>query len=271
MKILVVGDCHGVKPDLPNREYDLVLAVGDICGGTEEMRQAMFGSKEGGEEWYSAMGEDKAREEVKRSLEDGREILDMLDGVDAPVYLVSGNWDWNQQMYPDWEFLQDQPFRSMVEEFGSVNLIDHQKAEISDYDIIGYGPVSAPEVPQYEDDSPEDEDELEEMRRDYRDTRKELRSLIGDKPVILLSHDVPHDTSLDRIDNEDSPAHGRHYGSMVVRDLLEEEKVFLNIAGHIHEGKGTEEIDGVRCMNTGLNQLAEIVVEDGEVREMEFI
>ena len=46
MKILVVGDCHGRKPEIdkPAQEADLILATGDICGDSEEMREAMFES-----------------------------------------------------------------------------------------------------------------------------------------------------------------------------------------------------------------------------------
>jgi hypothetical protein len=46
MKLLLVGDCHGELPDIPGEEFDAVLAVGDVCGGNDEARSAMFESIE---------------------------------------------------------------------------------------------------------------------------------------------------------------------------------------------------------------------------------
>jgi Icc-related predicted phosphoesterase len=273
MDLLVVGDCHGQKPEIPDKNFDLVLAVGDICGGTEEMREYMFESRGEDEEWYEMMGEEKAREEAEKSLEEGREILEQLDGLEAPVLVVPGNWDWSPENYPDWDYLDSDLFADMVGEFEGVHLVDREIFDAGELDVVGYGPCSSPEVPQYEDDEPETDEELEEMKADYQETLEELQQLVdqSEKPIILLSHNVPQGTSLDEIDNEDSPVHGRHYGSLVVRELIRDENVFLCAAGHIHEGEGTEELDETLCVNTGLNNLVEIEVEDGEVEELEFL
>jgi hypothetical protein len=61
MKLLLVGDCHGELPDIPGEEFDAVLAVGDVCGGNDEARSAMFESIGADEEWHERLGEDRTR------------------------------------------------------------------------------------------------------------------------------------------------------------------------------------------------------------------
>ncbi|MFB6199510.1 MAG: metallophosphoesterase, partial [Candidatus Nanohaloarchaea archaeon] len=75
MKILIIGDCHGEKPEIPDEEFDLVLAVGDFCGGNDEMRSAMFEAIDTGKEWYEIFGVEEAKEAVEESIEEGKEIL----------------------------------------------------------------------------------------------------------------------------------------------------------------------------------------------------
>ncbi|MFB6116304.1 MAG: metallophosphoesterase [Candidatus Nanosalina sp.] len=272
MKILVVGDCHGVKPGVGQEaeEADLILATGDICGDPGEVREAMFRSMEENEDWWSILGRDDAKEKVRSSLEDGRKVLEYLDSFDKPVFLVPGNWDWIGE--EPWEFLSENRFQKLVDEFKNIHNIDREMMSDGSYSYIGYGPCSAPEIPQYEDDMPESEEELEKMKEEYVETGETLEKLFrkAENPVIFLSHNVPHDTSLDRIENPDSPVDGRHYGSIIVKDLIEEFEPVLSLAGHIHEGYGREDIAGTVAVNAGLESHVMIEIENGEVKGMDF-
>lgn len=253
MRILVIGDCHGRKPEIPDTEYDMVLAVGDICGGTDEMRTHMFQAIDSENRWYELMGEEKAKREVEKSIEDGREILEQLNNLQVPVFIVPGNWDWSREQ-SDWKFLEEKGYEQMVSEYENIHDLNFSREELGDFSFVGYGPCSGPELPQYEDDKPETDEELEEMREEYREKKEELQRLFertGSR-TIFLSHNAPNNTDLDMIENEDSPKHGRHYGSVIVRELVEEYGPEFNVAGHMHEGKGTDEIGETLCINTGL-------------------
>ncbi|MFP4038698.1 MAG: metallophosphoesterase [Candidatus Nanohaloarchaea archaeon] len=151
MKILVVGDCHGEKPEIPEEDFDLVLAVGDICGGTDEMRSAMFEASESGEGWYDVFGEEEARKAVEASIEEGREILEKLDSLGVPVFIVPGNWDWTGEN-SDWVFLKGRGFPEMLKDFENIYNINFSGKSFGGLSFIGYGPCSGPEIPQYEDD-----------------------------------------------------------------------------------------------------------------------
>lgn len=87
--------------------------------------------------------------------------------------------------------------------------------------------------------------------------------MLGSERTILLSHNAPHNTSLDRIDNEESPVHGRHYGSVIVRELIEKYSPDFSVAGHMHEAEGEEKVEGTQCLNTGLHNVWILDTEEG--------
>jgi len=270
MKILVVGDCHGKVPNMDEEasEADFIIATGDICGDSDEMREAMFKSIDSEREWYDILGREKSRKYIQTSLEEGENVLNYLNDFGKPVLLIPGNWDWIGGN--DWEVLEENRFQQLVDEFENIHNINRTSLELEELSFIGYGPCSGPEVPQYEDEKPDDPGELEEMREEYNENRKEISELFkaSKRPVVFLSHNVPHNTSLDMIDNPDSPADGRHYGSLVVRDMIEEYSPLLSIGGHIHEGAGNEKVEGITCINGGLHSQAEIKLNEDTVKQI---
>ena len=272
MKILVVGDCHGVKPDLGDQaeKADLVLVTGDVCGDSDKVREAMFKAMDSEKMWYDVFGRKKAEKAVEKSLEKGREVFEYLNSLGKPVFVVPGNWDWTGE--ESWSFLSENRFQNLIDEFKNIHNIDREVFDDTDFSYIGYGPCSAPELPQYEDDKPETEEEMKAMREEYRETRQNLKELFRDaeNPVIFLSHNVPHSTSLDQIENPDSPADGRHYGSLIVKELIEEFNPLLSVAGHIHEGYGVEEVSKTRAVNAGLNSYVFLELDEDSVNDLEF-
>lgn len=255
MKILVIGDCHGEKPEIPeNEEFEIVLAVGDICGGTDEMRSAMFEARDEEKEWYEIFGEEEARREVKKSIEEGKEILEKLNSLDVPVYIVPGNWDWTGEN-SEWEFLEGKGYPQMLEEFENIYNLNFDIQKFNGWNYVGYGPCSGPELPQYEDDEPDTDEELKEVREDYSVKKERLEGLMESEKTIFLSHNAPHNTFLDKIDNEESPVHGRHYGSVIVRELIEQYSPEFSVAGHMHEAEGEESLQDTDCLNTGIHNI----------------
>ncbi len=265
MEILVVGDPHGEVSDVEVGEASVILVTGDVCGDSDKVREAMFDSMGSEKQWYDILGREESCQAVEKSLEKGREVLDYLNSFDSPVFIVPGNWDWTGD--EAWEFLDENHFQKLVDEFRNIHNINREIVQDSEYAYIGYGPCPAPEIPQYEDEKP-GEQELEEMKEDYREDKSELEGLFreADKPVMLLSHNVPNGTSLDRIKNPDSPKDGRHYGSLIVKELIESERPLLSIAGHIHEGYGKEQIGETLAINAGLHSHVRINTEGGEIK-----
>jgi len=117
MKLLLVGDSHGELPDIPDDEFDAVLAVGDVCGGNDEARSAMFESIGTDEEWHEKLEKDRSKEIVRESLRSGRDVLQRLDSTGKPVLVVPGNWDWTGRIYNSWRFLDSNRFQELVDDF----------------------------------------------------------------------------------------------------------------------------------------------------------
>lgn len=263
MRALIIGDCHGEKPEIPDEEFDLILAVGDICGGTDEMRSAMFEARGSEKEWYEIFGEEDAKEAVEESIAEGKQILKQLNEVGVPVYIVPGNWDWTGED-SEWSFLEGIGYTEMLEEFENIRDLNFEKEQFEDWSFVGYGPCSGPEIPQYEDDEPETTEEKEEIREEYEEKKEKLFDLMKNSgKTVLLSHNAPQNTSLDEIDNPNSPVHGRHYGSVIVRDIIEEFSPEYDIAGHMHEAEGREKVEETECLNTGLNTVWVLDTEVG--------
>lgn len=271
MKILVVGDCHGRKPEIEGlvEDVNIVLVTGDVCGDSDRMRNAMFEAMESEKMWYDVLGREQAKKSVEKSLEQGREVLKYLNSFDKPVFLVPGNWDWTGD--EAWEFLEGNRFQKLVDEFNSIHNINGQLFQDSEFSYIGYGPCPAPELPQHEDEKPASREEMIEIEKEYREKKEELKEKFeaSDNPVILLSHNVPHNSSLDRIENPDSPEDGRHYGSIIVKELIEEQRPPLAVAGHMHEGYGKEKIGETLAVNAGLHSTVKIEIES-EVENIDF-
>ena len=269
MKILVIGDCHGEVPEIPETSFDAVLAVGDICGGTDEMRKYMFEAIDSEKYWYELMGEEEAKEEVKASIREGHKILQKLESLGVPVYVVPGNWDWTSED-EGWEFLDGRGYPEMISDYSNVHDLNFELETLNGVDFIGYGPCSGPEVPQYEDDKPDSEEELEEIREAYEENKEELETLFeqSNNETVFLSHNAPHDTRLDMIDNPDSPKDGRHYGSLIVKELVEAYQPVYNVAGHMHESEGEEELGDTTCINTGFHNSLILNLENGAVKHL---
>ncbi|MFB6159366.1 MAG: metallophosphoesterase, partial [Candidatus Nanohalobium sp.] len=148
MKALVIGDCHGEEPEIPDEGFDIVLVVGDVCGGTEEMRSKMFEAADTEKEWYELYGEEEAKKAVENSIREGKEILEELDSLGVPVLVVPGNWDWTGEN-SEWSFLEDRGYPGMLEGFDNVRNLNFSSFNLEDWNIVGYGPCSGPEIPQY--------------------------------------------------------------------------------------------------------------------------
>ena len=268
MDILVIGDCHGKRPDIPANNFDLILIVGDICGGSNDVRSAMFEAINEEQEWYEIYGEERAKKAVKSSIEEGKDILAELNSLEVPVLIVPGNWDWTGEN-SEWGFLENKGYPQMLEEYDNIHDINFDSKELEGMKFIGYGPCSGPEIPQYEDDMPSSEEELDHMEADYREKKEELEELFdSESDIVFLSHNAPNGTELDMIDNPDSPKDGRHYGSLIVRELLEEKSPKFNVAGHMHESEGLDTVYGVRCLNTGIHTLWMLDVDREEFSKL---
>ncbi len=284
VKFLIVGDLHGNKPKIYYDGFDAIIAPGDFC--SDAPRKYMFQSlrehlknPETAREWYEIVGRRKAREMVKKSLADGREILEFLNSFDVPVYIVPGNWDWTHTRgkESDWNFLNRNYYKDLTEGLSNIVDVYHKIVSISDYAVVGHGITSGPEFPQHKDS-------LEKLKKDpksFRKAKKEYERLYdkvsalfkkAKKPVIFMSHNVPYNTPIDKITNRESPRYGMHYGSLIAREMIERYQPLVCIGGHMHEHFRKCRIGKTTAINAGFGSYVNVWMElDGNrIKKLEF-
>ena len=153
----------------------------------------------------------------QRGLDEMGEIMKRRAGR---VYVMPGNHETEQDIA---EFCKRYRF---------VNFHD-AKMEIGDVHVAGLG-YSGP-TPF---NTPGEYSEAELASR--------LEKFAGLKPLILICHAPPLNSSLDRVHE------GLHAGSSAVREFIEKHQPRDFLCGHIHEAEGVvERIGATRAMNVG--------------------
>ncbi|HLD12002.1 MAG TPA: metallophosphoesterase [Candidatus Nanoarchaeia archaeon] len=255
---LIVGDLHGNKPLIHYKKFDAIIAPGDFC--SDKAREYMFAAlkhnmtnPKNKKEWWEITGKKTAEWMIKKSMKDGRKILQWLNSFGKPVYIVPGNWDWTPNKESTWPYLKQDHYKKLIK--GLPNIIDvyHKRLETEDYTIIGHGITSGPEYPQYpEDIKRKTKKELATMKKNYTSTLKKLGAFFtGKKPIIFISHNVPFNTPLDKIKMKSSPRYGYHYGSLIARTLIEQHQPLVCIGGHMHETHNQYVMGKTTAINAG--------------------
>tara|TARA_Y100000310_G_scaffold138285_1_gene137173 strand:- start:7528 stop:8391 length:864 start_codon:yes stop_codon:yes gene_type:complete len=282
MKILIVGDLHGQKPKIYFKDFDAIIAPGDFC--SDAPRKYMFQALrrrladynyEGN--WVGIIGKKRAKPMVQKSLRDGKKILEFLNSFGKPVFTVPGNWDWTGEE-EDWAYLKKNYYKTrLIRDLKNIRDVYHRIRPWNGFDFIGHGITSGPEYPQYKQDLDRyDEKELKKLKRKSERLKIRVSGLFkkSKNPIIYLSHNVPFRTSLDKIDNKESPRNGDHFGSTVSKNVIKKYKPLLCIGGHMHEHFGKCKIGKTIVINSGfgkyVNTLIELDEEKGKVKKITF-
>jgi Icc-related predicted phosphoesterase len=267
MRFLIVGDLHGQIPNIYVKDFDAIIAPGDFCSDEtksfqfEALRERLKNPKSK-VSWWSLAGEKKAKQYLNLSLKNGRKVLEHLNSFGKPVYIVPGNWDWTGDPGPAW--LKKNHYPSLYR--GLENIIDvyHARKSFSGYSLIGHGITAGPEYPQYARDKKGfTKKELAKKRMQYEKLYAKVGGLFksAQQPIIYLSHNVPFNTPLDKINNPLSPRDGDHFGSLVSRKIIEKYQPIVCIGGHMHEHFDRCNIGKTVCINTGFGSNVNVLLE----------
>jgi Icc-related predicted phosphoesterase len=282
MKFLVVGDLHGQKPKIHFKDFDAIIAPGDFC--SDEATKYIFANlrrkKENPDylkEWYDEIGRKKAKKMLDNAVRDGRKILEFLNSLGKPVFLVPGNHEQTGHKEMNWKRYKQNNWSKLKK--GLKNLIDvHNKLKKwKGINFIGYGIVSGPEYPPYKEHvKKKTKKELKKSKEKYEREMKRFTELFKKtkNPVIFMPHNVPFNTKLDKVNNLSSPVNDYHFGSVVARKMIDKFQPLLCIGGHMHEHFGKCKIGKTTVINAGfgskVNTLIDLDEKKSKIRSIKF-
>jgi len=281
MKILAIGDLHGTFPkklsNLVKKEsIDLVISNGDYF--PFHHRKLWFKHCYGtNTNLWEVIGKEKYKQLIKKDLADGEKSLKKLNALKVPVITVFGNVDYTGQPEENnieqvgksshWKWDKQDFFTPMIKKYKNIKLFTHKATKLGDLIFIGaYGGTNPGHV----------KSKLFKKRKTILDKlfKKFARQNKKGK-VIFVSHNVPYHTKLDKISMKANAAvRGKHYGSKLVRRIINKYQPIIHIGGHIHEGRGKQYIKNTLAINPGSaheNQAAIIKLEDNKQPRVKFI
>jgi Icc-related predicted phosphoesterase len=229
-------------------------------------------------QWYDLVGRKEAKRLIDQSLADGRRLLEKLNSVGVPVYVVPGNNDW-PGFETDWAYEGKDHYSKLIKGLKNIVDLNHKMTDTGEHTIIGYGESSGPEYPQYEEDVRRlTKAKLAKKKTAYTRLKKEYDALFTKakkegRGIILLSHNVPFDTKIDYIDNPASPRNSQHFGSILVRYLVERHEPLVALGAHMHEHFGAVKLGRTYCVNAGYGKGCNVLldIKGRNVERLKFI
>jgi len=273
MKILVIGDFHGkfsekLRKLVKREKIDLVVSVGDFFPFS--YRELFFKhSYEKDVEVWDVVGKKKLQEVIKKDLKKGEEVLKKLDKIGVPVFTVIGNLDYASvndsydEKASDWKWVEQDFFSKIVKKYKNIHRFDYKSLKFEDFVFIGaYGHTFPGKV----------------KSKNYKKYRIILDKLFKkfskenkQKKVIFVSHNMPYDCKLDKIksDQAERNLRGKHYGSKMVKRIINRYKPVLHFGGHFHENQGKDKIGKTVVVNPGAaldNKSAVVEISEKGIR-----
>ena len=286
MKILAIGDFHGeflgkFNKIIKRENIDLVVSLGDYPPFSMDKLfwKEIYAEVKEGKELWDYIGKKKYKKYRLRDHKFGEEVMKKLNKLPAPVLTIAGNHD--ESKWPEtidkryykivpkrWKWAEQDFFTPMVKKYRNIKDINYSYAKFEKFIFIGGGPSSFPgRIKNY----------------NYRWLRKKLDNLFKkynkenkQKRVIFISHNVPYNTKIDVITSKKAhkKARGRHYGSKLVRRVIDKWQPILHIGGHLSENQGKDKIKKTTLINPGAAHEGKAVVieiDEGKIKKVKFI
>lgn len=153
------------------------------------------------------------------ALDIAKIIVEQLKTFRKPILALPGNWDKDLLGYFELE---------------GINLHADGKV-LKGVGFYGFGGAKTPFNTMFE---PSEEEIAAGLAEGYK-------KIGGAKIKVQVTHSPPARTKVDTVYT------GAHVGSEVVRKFIEEKQPQLAICAHIHEGRGVDEIEKTKIINSG--------------------
>jgi Icc-related predicted phosphoesterase len=308
MKILVIGDLHGRKPIIKNKDFDCMVVVGDICDDRDiapiykkffaylkDVKEESPNFEEFAKKHLRGKATLKKLEE--KSVKHGNKILKYLDTFDKPIFMVAGNWDksygpsrikdhnknsynYSKAFYDWWLGSKINP--KLTKATKNISSLMYQTKEFKGINFIGYGLSSAPETMKHKKSLRKNltKNQIEKLKAAYQKIQNKLASAYKKRknkrlPTFFVTHNIPYNTRLDIVTDKKSYAYKKHLGSTIARTFCQKFQPLICVGGHIHDHRGKDKIKNTTVVNTGFGAkstvLIEIDVEKKNIKKITFM
>lgn len=278
IKILCTGCLHGKIPKnfkkfVKDKEVDLILVHGDFPDFTvfRDLQFKYWKETAIGLSFDEIIGKKKYEQIERSGINRGKKVLQFLNSLGVPVIITHGNHDITNK-YP-WRFSDADPFaetsydslENTIKNLKNIYLIDYAFKKFEEFYIYGVGcKVLTPDAPL----NPPAYNYWESLREKEYAKLKQFFSKEKAKQIIVLTHDPPYGTKLDKITWKKSPRYGDHVGTDQMKLFVQKFQPLLWVCGNIHEGRGIMKIGKTFVVNTGygrIGQAAYAEIEDEKV------
>jgi Icc-related predicted phosphoesterase len=295
MKILVIGDLHGVIPKIHFKEFDCIVCIGDICDDSgfrpfwekymKELEKNPATEMTIEDLIKKKLGKKGEKRLDKESLLVGNKILRFLDSFGKPIFMVPGNWDqsYGETRIKDMDKSNYNYFKSFLDFYlgdkinpkltqGIKNLKDCQYAlhEFSGVNFVGYGLSSAFEKPNLRRKKLYADVERKKLNQAYKKMNDKLKNAYMKRnkklPTVFLTHNVPYGTKLDLM-KKDSKHDGKHIGSTVAKEFCNKYQPLICIGGHMHEHFKKDKIKKTIAINAGFGKDANVLINIDTIKK----
>lgn len=260
----------GLKRLIKKIKPDFVLSVGDLYGAFSRdilfkyIKKLKPGKYRvvGPEQLIKLIGEKRVKDIVKKEVNAGKRILNFLNSLDIPVFLVYGNADntknapWSKPPFKD-------TIEDLVKKLKNITQLEYKKVKINGFFITGFGckfPALLKSQIRYR----------KQILKHRKIEKNKLKKLLKDKNTIILTHEPPFGI-LDKIKDKRSHKYGQHVGDDVLLDAIKKYKPILSIFGHIHECQGKKKIGKTTFINAGNIRSEKVVLIDLPELKVKFI
>jgi Icc-related predicted phosphoesterase len=254
MKILVIGDFHGVFPKRLKKEAkkaDIILCTGDL-GGSDDLLEIIFKNLIKGK-WWKVVGKKASKNFIEEDHRSGRKIIEELNSLKKETYMVNGNWDFTST--------------SRAERTAGLNLkkyseIIREKRFLILHNFFG-GMVTAGGY--LERGMMPDKKRKRLLKQNKKETKQLMKHL--KKPIdILFAHYPPYGIFDVVKFNGENPMNGKHVGFKGYTEFIKKNKPKLFICGHMHEYQGKKKIGNTLVVATGSAKEGKAVLIDFDIK-----
>lgn len=277
IKILCIGCFHGkipkkLKQFVRKNKIDLILAHGDFPDFTafRNLQFKYWNETAVGVTFEEIIGKEKIECIEKSGIAKGKKVLKFLNSFGIPVIITHGNHDitnkypWKEQ--DPFEEINADSLENSIKNLKNITQLDYSAKKFKNFYIYGIGcKVLTPNAPEniiiYNYWKKLREKEHKKLRQFF--TKQKA------KHTIILTHDPPYGTKLDKITWKKSPRYGEHLGTDQVKLFVKKYQPLLWVCGNIHEGRGIIKIGKTIVVNTGygrIGQAAYAEIENGKIK-----